>query len=376
MKVQVLQEDLNNNLQTAIRFIASRTTLPILSNFLLETDKTKLKISATNLEMSISTSIGAKVEEEGNITIPAKYFEEIISNLNKGQIDLIAQNEKMEIVSQNSEINLPVTPSNDFPKIPNEIDDKKSFTLVFDELKAALTKILFAVGADVARPVLTGVLFIFESSKLTLVASDGFRLSKTTVNLSKEISLKPVIIPKNSLLELLKIGNNAKEILIESKETENQLVIKINDVFFTTRLIDGNFPDFGKIIPVSSTTLVSVDKNDLIKSVKLASIFAKDVGNLIKMTIGHPERNSDGVEGSLTVTSEGKAGNEKGSIEAEIKGPSLEVLFNYKFVEDFLNNAEGDSVEMKLTDAVSPVIFVDSKNENFLHLIMPVRVQS
>jgi DNA polymerase III subunit beta len=375
MKLQVLQEDLKNAANIGIRFISTRSTLPILGNFLLIAEKTSLRIEATNLEMSVSIKLGAVVEEEGKMTLPAKTFTDLILNLEKGQINLSEVKEKLDIVGNGFEASIATQPANDFPTIPVDLDDKLSFTLGGQTLINALSKILFSVSTDETRPVLTGVLFVFDapeatnSSTLSLVASDGFRLSRITLKLDREIKAKNIIIPKNSLLELLKIGKTEKEIKFQLKESENQLIIKVGEMVLSTRLIDGNFPDFQKIIPVNSATKISLNKNDLSRGLKLAGVFARaEDSGIVKMSI---------LENEVELSSENaKFGKQKNKIEASVEGGTLDVLYNFKFVEDFLNIIEGNNIEIKLTDGGSPGIFVDPKDESFLHLIMPVKVQS
>jgi len=374
MLFQVLQEDLIKSVNSSIRFIAARPTLPILSNFQLIAKGSTLHIQATNLEMSIADKIGASVEEEGVITIPAKIFHEIVSNLPKGKLKFEVIKEELKIEASDWKGKIPTSPSNDFPKIPDSIDEKKSFTLNKEDLAKNLSKILFSASLDETRPVLAGVLFIFTKSQakdpstLTFVASDGYRLSKKTIKLDKDIQSKNLIIPRPAIAEIIKQSTESSAITFEVKEDDNQIVVKIGDAYLSSRLIDGNFPEFEKIIPVRWDTKVNVDKNDLGRGVKLASVFARDSGNIIKMAIA---------QNNIELKSEGtKVGNQTGKIEAKVDGSPLEISFNYKFIEEFLNVVEGDSVEIKLTDQVSPAIFADPLNPDFLHLIMPVVTQN
>src|SRR5260221_1464028 len=369
MKLQVLEEDISKMLNTSIRFVSSRQTLPILANFMLTAEKTKLKVQATNLEMSISMKLGAKIEEEGSVTVPAKSFLRIIFKLNPGQLNLVLTKEQLKIDSLGFVANIATMPANDFPKIPKDIDEKKSFQIPTKVLLPTLSKILFAASNDETRPVLGGVLFIFNTNELTLVASDGFRLSKKTITLTKKIPGEKLnmIIPKSMLLELIKITSDEETIFFEPHQSDNQLIIKVGDVIISTRLIDGNFPDFERIIPKNSSTKVVVDKNDLKRGVKLGAVFARESANVIKLKIK---------EGSILLESEsGKVGKENYEIEANIVGGEVEISFNYKFIEDFINSVTADDLEIKLTDGSSPAIFVDPKDPDFLHLIMPVKIQ-
>lgn len=367
MKISVLQEELAKALSISIRFINTRSTLPILGNFLLIAEKSKLKIAATNLEMSVSLGIGAKVEEEGTITVPAKIFFELISNLNHGQIVLSQDKDQLEIISPGFVSKIPTIPPNDFPAIPQTINTQKSFSLSSKNLISSLSKVLFSSSLDEARPVLNGCLFIFTDNNLSLVTSDGFRLSKKDLLLDKKLESRKIIIPRSSLVELIKIASNEENLLFEFRQTDNQLIIKIGETYLSTRLIEGSFPDFQKIIPTTLNTKVSLAKNDFDRGVRLAAVFAQE-GNVIKLSV---------LENMIRLNSEsGKAGSQKNDIDAKVEGPTLEISFNFKFIQEFLSEAQGDSIEIHFVDPVSPSIFIDPKDKGFLHLIMPVRIQN
>lgn len=368
MELQVLQEDLSKVLATSIRFISTRSTLPILGNFLLIAEKTKLKVQATNLEMSISTSIGAKVTEEGRVTAPAKTLQELISNLNLGQLNISLDKEQLKIESSGFTGKLTTTPANDFPNIPENITENGSFSLSSKELISSLSKVLFSASLDETRPILGGVLFIFEENSLTLVASDGFRLSQKKIGLTQSLESKRIVIPRSSLIELIKVAEKGENIEFQVRQNDNQLIMKVGDVCLASRLIEGEFPNFEKIIPKSPGTVVALDKRDLSRGVKLASVFAREEGNVIKLTV---------TEEALELSSQNaKAGTQTNKVEAKVEGGVLDISYNYKFIEDFINVVEGEDLEIHLTDSASPAIFKDPKDPSFLHLIMPVRVQS
>jgi DNA polymerase III subunit beta len=372
MNITVLQSDLSKALSTAIRFTSSRSSLPVLNNFLLIARKSKLIIKATNLEISISLSVGAKIEEEGEITVPAKLLLDIITNLNSGQLTITLDKEELKVVSGSFKAKLPTIPSNDFPIIPESLDSKLSFTLPGNILTTSLNKILFSASSDETRPILTGVLFVFDqgtnSSTLSLVASDGFRLSRKVINLTKKLNAMQLVIPKSSCLEIIKLARVDEDLEFEVRQGDNQLIVKAGEVIISSRLLEGNFPDFEKIIPKSSSVTVKVDKKDLDRGVRLAAVFARVEGNIVKVKVN---------DSSMELTSENpKSGNQVNEIEASVVGGAVEISFNYKFIEEFLNVSLSDEVEIKLVDGISPAIFIDSRDPDFLHLIMPVRIQN
>lgn len=366
MKVQVLQKDLQKATNLGSRFISTRSQLPILNNFLIQAEKTKLKVIATNLEMSIACAIGAKVEEDGKTTIPAKAFADLISGINPGEIILDENNEKLKITSENFTANIASTVANDYPSVP--LSMKNKIALDSKKFAKALGKTLFAVATDESRPVLTGVLVISEANKISVIASDGFRLSQTFFPITKKVDKNfKVIIPRAPLVEISKELQTTQDLSFEVLEKDNQVLFELGDIVVASRIIEGTFPDFEKIIPTSPTIFVDISKDDLSRGVKLASVFTKGESGIVKFTV-KPD--------FLEISSEGtNIGNQKSEIEAKVSGGELEIFFNFKFIQDFLNTVEGESVQIALTDGTSPAIFKDPKDQDFLHLIMPAKVQ-
>lgn len=372
MKVQVLQENLNKGLSFSTRFVNAHASLPILGNILFSAHKNQLTLMSTNLEMSLSYTIGAKVEEEGKIGIPSKMIHEIVAHLPKGQVDINEEKEQIKITGEGFSGNVAGVNAGDFPSIPVNFDEvtPKSpvFTLKCEDFLSALSKVLFAVSTDETRPILTGVLFIFTENNLTLVASDGFRLSQKKI-MGKFSGSRKVVLPKSAIAELAKIADGVEEIQMQIRESANQVLFAIGDeCFLTTRIIEGEFPNFERIIPTKTNTAVSVDKADFGRSLKLASVFARDAANIVKLKV-----NKDSIEIYAEST---QLGSQKAKLDAKVDGGELEISYNYRFIEEFLNTVKGEEVVLALVDSNSPGIFKDPKDPEFLHLIMPVKVQS
>lgn len=371
MKLQVLQENLAKALTTCSRFASSRVQLPVLANVLLKTQKNKLLVTATNLEISISISIGAKIEEEGDITVPARTITDLVSNLAKGQVNLEAKKEQLKISTDNFESSLSGMNSSDFPSVPQSIP-AKNFSFPADDFSASLEKVLYAVSNDETRPVLTGVLSLLEKGKMTLVATDGFRLSQKKMKLKNVKENAKLIIPKNALSEISRLTSEDEKISFSYKSADNQIIVGVGDSVLASRVIEGEFPDYEKIIPKDTKIKVDVDKEDFLRAVKLASVIARDAANVVKLEITGGEIKLE-AESSTT-------GTQRATVDAKVKGLSgknnLLIAFNYRFLEEFLGSVEGESVQMELTDANSPALLLDPKDTNFLHIIMPVRLQS
>ena len=222
MKFTVLQENLKNAVSTTSHFISPKAQLPILGNILIKTTKSKIILSSTNLETSVSISIGAKIEKEGEITVPGRTFCDIVSNLRPGLIDIEVEKEQLKVSAGSFKSNILGINSSDFPIIPNSIG-KNAITLPKEKLIEGLIKTLFTVSSDETRPVLTGVLFIFKGKKLHLVATDGFRLSQKIINLEKEYEEQKIIVPKTILLEISKLTND-ENISFSFSKKDNQII--------------------------------------------------------------------------------------------------------------------------------------------------------
>lgn len=369
MKLQILQENLAKALSTSSRFVNTRAQLPILSNILLSASKNKLSVQATNLEISANLSIGAKIENEGVIAVPVKVIVDLVSNLSKETLTLELDKEILKIESKGFSGTIIGMNASDFPVIPTSVG-KRSIQISKEILVQMLSKVLFAVSIDETRPVLTGILFVFSPDELSLVATDGFRLSHITKKLeNKNIEVKRLILPKNILSELTRISDREGEsIFLEVREADNQVVFGLSETVLGSRIIQGEFPNFEKIIPQTSNVKLSLDKEEFLRAIKLASVFAKDNANIIKLSIAE--------EGLSIFSESSKSGSQKMDIEAKVEGQELEITYNYRFIEEFLNVVEGEEVQMEFSDSSAPGIFRDPKDPNFLHLIMPVRIQS
>ena len=367
MKLQILQENLQKAINITSRFASSKAQLPILGNILFSTDKSKVFISSTNLEISASIQVGAKIEEEGEISVPSKVISELIGNLPKETINLTAEKEQLKVATSSFSSTVLGMNSSDFPQIPRSINEKDSVNIPQKEFVKALSQVVFATSLDESRPILTGVLFLWSSDSLILVATDGFRLSQKKISLkSKNKTDQKLVIPKNILNEVSRLGEEGENILFDFQEKEKQVMFGSNDTVLTSRLLEGEYPDFEKIIPKSSTIKVLIDKEEFLRAVKLASIFARDAGNIVKLKI---------MDDHIKVSAEsGQSGSQETKVDAKVEGPELEIAFNYKFIEDFLHSVQGEEVKMEFSTVDKAGVFTDSSDSNYLHLIMPVKV--
>jgi DNA polymerase III subunit beta len=370
MKLSLLQENLNLALTNVSRFVSSKNQLPILNNILLSTDQGRLKLSATNLELSINYWIGAKISQEGNITVPSKEITEFISYLPTGKIDLELKNNLLNISSEKTNSEFTTTPANDFPEFP-KINPETSFELDFDLFARSIDQISFSATTDDARPVLTGILCIFEKKTIKFIATDGFRLSLKEIKLETPLDLKKeslsFLIPARSLIEVTKLAKNDQKIKIGLTSDEHQVVFILDDIELVSRLIEGDFPDYKKLIPENYSTKIFINRDELLQSVKLASVFARESANVVKINIKN---------NNLELTANApQVGQNLIKLDSKIEGENLEVAFNYKFLTDFLSVCKSNEILIELNENLSPVFFHDQSDPSFTHIIMPVRLQ-
>lgn len=374
MKLKISRKSFVEALSIASRFTTSKAQLPILGNVLLEAKNNKLNISATNLEMSVSLAIASKIEKEGTITVPSKVLYEVVSNLNSESIDLTVEKEQLCLESEYFSSKILGINASDFPKIPSSIGPN-AFEIDSEALSTALPKIMYSISSDETRPTLTGALMLFDGVNLSLVSTDGFRLSKHSIPLkTKEKNLK-IILPKGILAELGRVGKDEK-LLFDYKKDDKQVVFQIGSVFLSSRIIEGDFPDYEKIIPTSSKLKISVDKDDLLQAVKLAGVFARTASNVVNFVVK---------EKTLKLVAESsQSGSQENSVDVKVDSESKDVFggkgefviaFNCEFIENYLNSVGNKNLEIGFNDTNSPGLFLDMEDKDLIHLIMPVRLQ-
>lgn len=373
MQLSLLQENLNTALQSVSRFVSLKSQLPILSNILISTDNGRLKLSASNLEIGINYWIGAKIDQEGSFAVPAKEISEFVSYLPTGKIDLsLNEQSLLTLASSKAQSTFTTVNPGDFPVLP-PIEEKTAINLDIKNLADTVSQVAFAAATDDSRPVLTAVLCQFTSNTFSLVATDGFRLSKKEIELSTPITLPEgqdsltFLVPARTLLEVVKLAKSNQSLKMGLSQDSRQLVFVLDDLEIVSRLIEGEFPDYQRIIPASFTSKISVDKNEFSQAIKIASVFARESANVVKLSI-----KGSSIEVSANAV---QVGQNKASVDAKVSGDPLEIAFNYKFIADYLSVCQESEVIFELNEPLTPGFFHSSKETNFTHIIMPVRIQ-
>ena len=363
MKISILQQDLLPTLQSVNRSVGIRSTLPVLDNVLLQAEGKKLKLAATNLEIGVIKFIPVEVEKEGAITVPAKTLLDLVSTLDQGKIALSSENEILSIKSGSFSAQINGISAAEFPAIPLAQD--KAINLP-KEILASATQILFAAAADEGRPVLTGILTESKNGKIDLVATDGFRLAHREIQTPKGPEFKS-LIPKKTFEEVLRVLEEEDgEVSISTSENQNQIIFSIGQTLISSRLIEGQFPAWEKIIPDKQVTRLIIDREELLKAIKLAAVFAKGEANIVVLK-ARPDK--------LLLSSQAKElGSQENEIEAKVSGEELEVAFNTKFLQDILSAALSTQIILEFSGPLSACLIKPVGVEGLEYIIMPVRL--
>lgn len=365
MRFSCEKSDLQSALSIVQKAINAQNTLQVLGNIYIEAKNQKIHLSATNLEIAISTTIEGNIQNEGAITLPSRLFVSYITLLKNGEIEVELKNgDTVQITSRDSETKIKGISASEFPELPTFTPDFE-FTLPAETLKQSIERVVFACSASSARPVLSGVLFWGKEKELRLVGTDSYRLGEQLIILENEISEEKYIIPARTLQELSRII--AKEEEVEIKVSKNQILFSSGTVVISSRLIEGNFPDYQRIIPQSHKGTFTVSRTDLIMSVKRVGIFAKEMdNNTIRMTI------SDNVLNITTDETEIGSGNT--NIEGVLDGEGSNIALNALYLLDVLQVLHTENIVIIVGDSLAPVKIVPENEEGFTHILMPLKV--
>lgn len=375
MKLSCLQENLAKGLAIVGRAVATRSTLPVLSNILMATDEGRLKLSATNLEVGINCWIGAKVEEDGATTVPARLLTDFVNSLPPERIDaqLVTRTQTLNLRCVNYEANIKGIDAQEFPLIL-ALGEDTSIQLEPEVLRGMINQVSFAAAVDDSRPVLTGVLTELSGNRLTMAAADGFRLSVRHTELPAQAPQSAsVIIPARALQELARISAEQSEpIRMTIASNRSQVFFRMTDIDLVSQLVEGNFPDYKQIIPKSYSTRTVVDVSKLLSAVKIASFFARDAANVLRFQIAPGVQ---GVGGKLTVTAtSAELGDNVGEIEAAVEGAAIEIAFNARYLMEVLSVINTPQVMLETSNPSSPGVIKPVGDDTFVHVIMPMHI--
>jgi DNA polymerase-3 subunit beta len=368
LRLSLTQENLSRALASVGRVVSTRASLPVLANVLLATDGNRLRLSATNLEIGINYWIGSKVEEQGSLTVPARLFAEFVSSLPHGNIELHGLDSVLTVKSPHYESKINGISAEEFPLIPTLTNDP-ALTLDAAMFRDALAQVVVAASVDEARPVLAGVYMYIEDESLFIVATDSYRLAEKRVELPQGAPKAfSVLVPARTMQELVKLLGDA-EGDVEVYVDENQVMFRIADVEVVSRLIEGQFPPYRRIIPESAETSFDIATAELARITKVASLFARESAGSIRLEIKS--------EGEVSVVSnDSEVGGNKSSAECDVNGEDGEISLNARYLTDALAVVKSPMVTVAISGKLSPCVISpagDNIVDDYLHIVMPLR---
>lgn len=376
MKLSCTRENIHQGLTIVSHISGKSANLPILNNVLLRADVAGLKLTATNLDMTVTCSVRGKVDQPGEYTVPAKLIADYVSLLPDERVDLDLLDTSLLVVCGSSKTKINGLAPSEFPLVP-QVTGGVKFTVPVAPFDAALSETLFAVSTSEARQVLTGCYLEFDGNKklLTIAATDSYRLGERQIALTGDImGERKVVIPARTLAELRRIFGVLRDAVeipetLEIEITDNQVAFRYGSVELSSRTIDGVYPDYRQIIPKTSVTEVIVNKSIFGQAVKRASLFSKAGLFDVKLEI------KAGVNEIVLSATDAGRGDHTVGVEGEVTGTDNAVTLNFRYLLDGINAMTSEKVVIKVIDAVNPCLIVpfEQPNEKYLYIVMPIR---
>ncbi|MCY4009822.1 MAG: DNA polymerase III subunit beta [Anaerolineaceae bacterium] len=392
MRVSLLQQNLARGLSIVARAVESRPSLPVLQNVLLRCEDASLQLVATDLRLTISYAVGAKIDEAGEMTLPARTLVDFVNQLAPERVDLSLDREKqqMNIRCGGAVSNIKGVDAQEFPLVPEAAPVR--FHIAARELKQMIRQTTFAAAAEDTRPILTGVYTSLEGNVLTMAAADGYRLAVRTAQLdavempaqSTNGAGHEMVIPARALRELERILVDDDELIGVSLPDERMLVtFHSKDLQLSSQLLDGKFPDFAAIIPDDYSTCTVLDREDLLRACRRSEIFARDSAHSTTLVVQPAEE--EGAAGSIVTRGRSsERGDFEGSLPANVDGETLEISFNVRYLIDVLNILDSEQVRFESSGPSNPGVIRpastsegetdDGAGDRFIHVIMPMSV--
>ncbi len=324
-------------------------------------------MSATNLEIAINASFEADVENEGTLTLPAKILTSYVSLLTDEKVELsVTSGSVLEITTKGSDTKMKGISSEEFPLLP-KLENPDVFKLPSKKVEEAIDQVAFAASTNISRPMLTGIFWQIVGKTMKLVATDSYRLGEKTLVLEKDVGADlSFIVPSKTALELAKIlaSSSAKD--FEVRVAKGQILFKVDGVELMSRLIEGNFPDYEKILPKEAKTVAKLPTEEMILALKKISVIVRENSNNVRVKIG--ERKVE------VLSEETQVGEARVSLSADTKGETLDASLNVQYLLDVLSHLKSEKVNFGLNDGLSPVMVSPAQESGYQHIIMPLKV--
>jgi DNA polymerase-3 subunit beta len=377
MKLSALQENLARGLGVVGRAVPARSTLPQASHVLLASDEGRLKLVATDLMIATTCWIGAQIEEEGSVTVPARLLTDFVTSLPQDTVHLTVgdRGRQLQILCARNEASIAGMDAADFPPVP-AVEDGLTLELDPKQFKRAVSQVEFAAAADDTRPVLTGIHTLAEGQELTLAAADGFRLAVHKLPLRQEVPERvEVIVPARALREVVRlIGEEDEPLSMAFNAARSQVLFRLKSAELVATLIQGTFPNYSQLIPQSYTTKTTLDMKPFLQETRIAAIFARDGAGIVRLQV---EPGEGGGSGLLTISARAEEiGNHEGKMDVKVEGEASKIAFNSRYLQDVLQILDAETVALETTSPSSPgVLRPLETDDNYVHVVMPMFVQ-
>lgn len=376
MRVSCLQDNLARGLNIVGRAVNTRSPLPVLANVLISTDNGRLRLAATDTKIGIVAWIGASVEEDGEITVPARTLNDLVNTLSPERVDMdgAVRTHTLHLACGATTAKIKGIDAHEFPLMPEPSEEDNWLPIPADVLRDTIAKVALSAARDDSRPILTGVLVSFEDGLLTLAAADGFRLSVREVPLAAEFyDTFSLVVPARALNELLRVSQEEEEdIQLVLPSDHSHVVFRLSDIDMNTQLIgEGVFPDYRQIIPTDLTTRTILDTADFLRACKRADIFAREANHTVKMSI-EPQEGAIGVVRVSATSAE--TGENEVILDAAIEGDGLEIAFNVRYLIDVLSVIQQDRVMLGTTRSDKPGMLQPIGDDTFTYVVMPMHI--
>ncbi|OLS02720.1 DNA polymerase III subunit beta [Tissierella creatinophila] len=363
MKIKIKQRELSKHINIVQKSISSRTTMQILDGILLEAKKDKLKLTGTDLELSIESFVDCEIIEEGSIVVNSRIFGDIIKKLENDLVTITVDKTNINIKCENSEFNISGNSGEDYPDLPLVVE-RDSFNIPMDIFKTVIKKTVFATTADETRPTLTGVLVEIENRFISFIALDGYRLAFKRLPINTDANTK-MIIPGRSLNEINKILEEKEEDLNISV-SPSHIIVNLGSTTIYSRLLEGPFFNYKDIIRKEHKTIVKVKKQELQNSLERASLLAKEEkANLVKLSL---------IDNTLNIKSNTEVGNVFESIDAQADGEDVNIAFNSRYIIEGIKAIDDEEIKLNFMGSLNPCIINGLEDEDYTYLVLPVRL--
>ncbi len=354
-------------LQVVIGIVERKQTLPILSNVLIEKEDGNIRFTATDLEIQITTTIDIKASdgEKAAITVGGKKLQEILRILpDQSKVSIEAKENKAQIKSNKSRFSLQTLPAQDFPKLSNQLTDTKKIALSQNTLKALLLSVQYAMAQQDVRYYLNGVLLIIEGTKLKAVATDGHRLAYNATNIEGNHEKQEIILPRKAVVELCKLLNESED-AVEIEFSQQQVKANFSGVTLITKVIEGKFPDYERVIPKYDNHL-NMNRTLIQQALQRAAILSNEKFRGVRFVL---------TEKNLSIISSNSEQEEaQEEIETDYHGEALDIGFNVNYLMDGLNNISSETATFSFGDPNSSILITTAENQEFRYVVMPMRI--